>query len=346
MQMIIITIMGVELVSFADFLHSANEHTQSLQGRDVSQVLGDEDFRQHMHISPSYGSGWVTVFPLMAGSTLVAMEFEPNTDIEIFQRDMQHSGLGFTLCIEGCVKCRADSQNVVINTNQSSFQRCQTQVRYGSSTFHQRMNNKYVTLHLSHEWLSERGRSLGLEIVNDRYWSGLFNLGECNSAVLETAQALFDAIGDLSVSHHKISALSLQMWALQLEQLRKVASCDLNLVALKSSEDIARIHRAAKIIRDNFQSPPDLLSLARRVGINDHKLKCGFKELYQETVFSYLRKIRMNKARELLAQSNYSITRTSHDIGYESSSHFAVAFKKAYGITPSDYQKRILAHQH
>lgn len=48
--------------------------------------------------------------------------------------------------------------------------------------------------------------------------------------------------------------------------------------------------------------PPSLLELSRLIGLNDYKLKTGFKEMYGTTVFGYLREQRLEKAYRLLME--------------------------------------------
>ncbi len=53
-------------------------------------------------------------------------------------------------------------------------------------------------------------------------------------------------------------------------------------------EDIERLEAVKHILARHLQAPPTLVELARQIGLNDFKLKKGFKFLNQKTVFEYL----------------------------------------------------------
>lgn len=56
------------------------------------------------------------------------------------------------------------------------------------------------------------------------------------------------------------------------------------------------------ILLERMAEPPSLLELSRLIGLNDYKLKTGFKEMYGTTVFGYLREQRLEKAYRLLME--------------------------------------------
>ena len=112
-----------------------------------------------------------------------------------------------------------------------------------------------------------------------------------------------------------------------------------NVDSTLSMEDISRIHRAREIIINNMDNPYSLLALSRQVGINDFKLKKGFKEIFGTTVFKYLFEERMERAKTLLLADNLCISEIATIVGYQNPSHFTNAFKRRFGYNPSDFRK-------
>ena len=107
-----------------------------------------------------------------------------------------------------------------------------------------------------------------------------------------------------------------------------------------SSTDVEAIHHAKDILCRDLKNPPSLLSLARQVGLNDCKLKQGFREVFGTTAFRYLHNYRMEKAQQLLLEKEMNVNEVTNAVGYGSRSAFLAAFKKKFGISPRDYLHR------
>ncbi|MGD1931071.1 MAG: helix-turn-helix transcriptional regulator [Leptolyngbyaceae cyanobacterium] len=105
-------------------------------------------------------------------------------------------------------------------------------------------------------------------------------------------------------------------------------------------DDIERIHQAKKILLQRLDNPPSLLSLARQVGLNDCALKRGFRQVFGETTFGYLHNHRMETARQLLIEGEVNITEAARHVGFANRSYFAAAFRKKYGVAPSEYLRQ------
>ena len=101
------------------------------------------------------------------------------------------------------------------------------------------------------------------------------------------------------------------------------------------SDDVDRIQHAKDILLSDLENPPSLLKLAQQVGLNDYKLKQSFKQVFGTTVFGYLHDYRMQQAYQLLEVGELNITEVSLKVGYSSLSSFNRAFKKKFGINPS-----------
>ncbi|MEJ2717014.1 MAG: AraC family transcriptional regulator [Deltaproteobacteria bacterium] len=133
-----------------------------------------------------------------------------------------------------------------------------------------------------------------------------------------------------------MEAKALEILACQIEELSERIPQE---SALHGTVDLERLHQAREILETRFADPPGLVALARQVGLNDFKLKRGFRELLGTTVFGYVRKLRMEKARQLLETSDMSISEVALSVGYDSFSHFTTAFKRAVGMLPSQYRR-------
>jgi AraC-like DNA-binding protein len=105
-----------------------------------------------------------------------------------------------------------------------------------------------------------------------------------------------------------------------------------------SELDKKQIEQAQIWITDHLEDPITISSISRAIGINDFKLKRGFRELLGTTVFHYIREQRLFKAQQLLSIGQMNVTEVSLAVGYQNPSRFAAVFKNKFGITPSQYR--------
>ena len=106
---------------------------------------------------------------------------------------------------------------------------------------------------------------------------------------------------------------------------------------LVDEAQVGKIHLAKKIVLERMTAPPSLTDLSAEIGLNTKKLKEGFKQLYGQTVFSYLLDHKMEEARRMLDSQQYNVNEVGLKLGYSTSSHFIAAFKKKFGTTPKKY---------
>jgi len=104
--------------------------------------------------------------------------------------------------------------------------------------------------------------------------------------------------------------------------------------------EIDSIQAARDMIRKNIRYHFVIREIAQKVGMNEFKLKNGFRELFGNGVYEYLRSERMQTARQLLNESGRSIKEIASLTGYRSVNSFIKAFKKMFGVTPGDFRKR------
>jgi AraC-like DNA-binding protein len=108
-----------------------------------------------------------------------------------------------------------------------------------------------------------------------------------------------------------------------------------------SSYDMEALYKAKMVLDEDIVSPPTLAGLARRVCLNEYKLKKGFKELFGIPVHAYVIDKRLEMARFLIEDKRLKVTEAALFVGYNDASHFAEKFKKKYGINPSEYIKSL-----
>jgi AraC family transcriptional regulator, transcriptional activator of the genes for pyochelin and ferripyochelin receptors len=104
--------------------------------------------------------------------------------------------------------------------------------------------------------------------------------------------------------------------------------------------DVERVHHAKDILIRDLENPPRLFDLARAVGTTHTQLNRGFGSIFGTSVFGYLRKLRLERARHFLEQGSMNVTEAAVAVGYNSLSSFSRAFSAHFGLTPASYLKR------
>ncbi|OIQ30995.1 MAG: AraC family transcriptional regulator [Bacteroidetes bacterium MedPE-SWsnd-G2] len=106
---------------------------------------------------------------------------------------------------------------------------------------------------------------------------------------------------------------------------------------LVDEANVKKIRLAKDIIINRMAEPPTLNELSDEIGLNIKKLKEGFKQIYGDSVFSFLFDYKMEYARKMLETGELNVNEVGLKVGYSTSSHFIAAFKKKYGTTPKKY---------
>lgn len=172
--------------------------------------------------------------------------------------------------------------------------------------------------------------SLNLQKTDTPY----FAKGDSKGRLNKLGNELSRLEGDNPRERLLIESKTLEWLALLLDH--PVFSPCRAIVPQRKERDENALIAAARILESKLDAPHSIAQLSRAVHLNEFKLKKGFRERFNTTIFGYLRQKRMEQARTLLRNGERSIIEIANTVGYANPSHFARAFKEAYGMNPSD----------
>jgi AraC-like DNA-binding protein len=103
--------------------------------------------------------------------------------------------------------------------------------------------------------------------------------------------------------------------------------------------DLQKLATVRETILKNVRYHYTIPYLAHAAGLNEFKLKTGFKAVYGQPVFDFLTDNRMKLAVQLLETGNYSVSEIAYRCGYNHPTNFCAAFRRRFQLRPTDYKK-------
>lgn len=105
--------------------------------------------------------------------------------------------------------------------------------------------------------------------------------------------------------------------------------------------EVSKIHEAKTILQDHIaKKPPSIRSLSKQVALNELKLKKGFKQYFNASMFDWLMDQKMQHAKHLILTTNKPIKDICTLTGYPRMTNFITAFRKCFGYTPGSLRRR------
>lgn len=156
-----------------------------------------------------------------------------------------------------------------------------------------------------------------------------------------------ECIQKINASEHKglvrrvfLESKTLEILAMQIKQYLDDLTPSRRQSILRK-KDIEQIIHAKNLLLENLQGHLTIKELARLTGTNENKLKMGFKQVYNTSIYKILQNEKLEAAKLLLAEEKYSIKEIATKVGYKHVGHFSAKFKQKYGVLPKDYLKSL-----
>ncbi|CAG9623250.1 response regulator transcription factor [Sutcliffiella rhizosphaerae] len=139
---------------------------------------------------------------------------------------------------------------------------------------------------------------------------------------------------------HETLERAVEKW--KEETLHKRSSGDMETIPFLSDVPSSNMQKIAEYLRVHYQQDITLQEMADRFFMSREHISRKFKQEYQETITDYVTRIRMEKAKELLANQSLKIYEIAYHIGYQNEKYFSKVYKKLFGITPNEYRNTLM----
>ena len=107
--------------------------------------------------------------------------------------------------------------------------------------------------------------------------------------------------------------------------------------------ELTSLHHARAFMDDNYSTPLKLEQISRAANFSPFHFIRLFRKTFHQTPHQYFINKRIEKARELLANSDLNVTDICFEVGFESPASFSTLFRKIVGWAPSVYRARVQA---
>lgn len=135
----------------------------------------------------------------------------------------------------------------------------------------------------------------------------------------------------------------MQMLLLIMREILDVKKTDQKGCNFESHNKSYVVNRIINYLNENYESKISLEQIAHNIYLSPVYISKIFKEETGESPINYLIKIRLEKAKDILLNSNNgSIKSIANQVGYDDVYHFSKLFKKYYGVSPLYYKKRAM----
>ncbi|WP_040949882.1 AraC family transcriptional regulator [Gorillibacterium massiliense] len=138
---------------------------------------------------------------------------------------------------------------------------------------------------------------------------------------------------------------SLRNWKRQNIFQLFIQHLDQELASTSDGTALQLADRIELFIRQNYTRKITNAHLQKELNYHPNYLaKCMLK-VYGMTPIEYLVHYRLEQAKKLLIQSNWSIARITEEVGFQHTSYFSYCFGKQEGLSPLSYRKKLIGHR-
>ena len=125
----------------------------------------------------------------------------------------------------------------------------------------------------------------------------------------------------------------------------KISVACRNVISSHSTKENSIIDQAVLYINKNYNKDISLADVSREVNISPYYFSKVFKDEMGENFIEYLTNIRIEKAKDLIKNSECSMKEICVMVGYSEPNYFSRSFKKKVGVTPTEYKEGKTANE-
>jgi AraC-like DNA-binding protein len=234
---------------------------------------------------------------------------------------------------EGSVNLRYGKLHYVINKNQMAFLKKDILIEYQAANcqFDGDNGNEFVLFSLRYELVKEFTKMAELSLT-PKFVASAITVNTVSQQLLK----FIDSLQPYFVNPEKVGGSLIKIKLLEL--LFYLAGS--NHEILEQVLDLREHYRSNIIttVEENIMNSLSLSQLAVLAGRSLSSFRRDFLAIYNMPPSQWIRKKRLEKARELLSGTTMTVTDICYTLGFENIAHFSRLFKSQFGFPPSEFR--------
>ncbi|MBW8241813.1 AraC family transcriptional regulator [Muricauda oceani] len=302
-----------------------------------------------LDINNDLGHGSIKGIAFKGGISYMEFDIEFYKEVLIITSSPEHSPICFAYCSQGQIahsfgrhgkKTELESFQTGILTSRS----LQDHILH----FDKSVNLKMILIIVNPSEHKDTGKNLNKKLqklfFKDRVADNFVYVGSHNLKVADKIHQLKSISAEGIAKKLMVEGLVHMVLALEIQQ----HSDDLKNADLRNSTLTKRergmIQEVSEFIRNYIERKLSISYLCKKSGLSPSKLQEGFKLMHGTTVTDYIRDVRIQKAEDLIKNTDLNVSQVVYSIGFISRSYFSKIFKAKYNCSPKEYKDKQSAY--
>lgn len=280
----------------------------------------------------NFGSGYINEIHFN-NVTISISNFVVKSDVTIFNKN-ENIRLQLSFMLEGGKTIRVNNNTNEINYSKQTSYMAYIESYSGYNKIYANSPFKEVKIKLPTTFLSHYKL---LEDIN-------FKRMDDNDLIVPMSSDIFSILLDLESNHVKgisskifLEAKVLEILAIQIENYKKNKTRSIDVL---SNKNVEKLFYLKQFLKENTNNNYTVQQLSIKTGLSENLIKTEFRKLFNCTVNTFFKQEKMNKAKQLLQQTDLPIYQIADDVGYKNATHFSAAFKRFFKVNPKFFRQK------
>ena len=307
----------------------------------------DEFFGKRYVVGKQFGIGNFSRMKIEDG--IEVSKFRMNkTNLYFDNRQYEENMLQIGYCYSGTGKITSlpDNKEYILKENDCFFYKFLNDVQYFKFTYD---NCKTISIHMNLGQIKNVVNPIWEDKIIADWQNTINHIFKEEILIIQKAGCQMKKIAeqiDVIPMDSIMDYMKLKLKTLEFLDVFLQENSRRNFLYHTQSREEKIFLQAQAIIRDHIGDPLSVKKISNILNISLYKLQETFKAFTDDTVYEYIKKAKLEKAKYLLRTTDMSILKIVNEVGYENPSKFANLFRIYNNITPLKYRKNCPQAEH